>query len=191
MNEGDGRQPVDTVISRHPSGYLQEALAPHEVGLKARSERIATPGYAGCMKARTAQERVIQDSAKRCAWGQLIGHATAHDGKDLRQRQSILREEPIGGAPILKLRAGSGEQTSHGVASEAEQRTQREGLRAVGDAALVEGRDALVPELLELGEETGRVFFKVGDGASSRRSASNALSSTIHSTVSPRENSMA
>ena len=191
MNEGDGRQPVDTVISRHPSGYLQEALGPHEVGLKVRSERIATPGDAGCMKARTAQERIIQDSTKRRAWGQLFGHSTAHDGKDLRQRQSILREEPIGGAPILKLGAGSSEQTSHGVASEAEQRTQREGLRAVGDAALVEGRDALVPELLELGEETGRVFFKVGGGASSRRSASNALSSTIHSTVSPRENSMA
>jgi len=86
MNEGDGRQPVDAVLSRHRSGYLQEALATHEVGLKARSERIAAPGHAGCMKARTAQERVIQDSAERCAWGQLIGHATAHDGKDLRQR---------------------------------------------------------------------------------------------------------
>jgi len=91
----------------------------------------------------------------------------------------------------LKLRAGSGEQTRHGMASEAEQRTQREGLRALGDAALVEGRGALVPEPLELGEDPGGVFFKAGGGASSRRSASRALSSTIHSTVSPRENSMA
>jgi hypothetical protein len=191
MNEGNGGQAVNAVVSRHRGGYLQEALATHEVGLKTRAERIAPPGHAGCVKARTAQQRVIQDSAKRRAWGPLIGHAAAYDGKDLKQGQSILREEPIGGAPILKLRAGSGEQTRHGMASEAEQRTQRERLRAVGDAALVEGGDAFVPEPLELGKDTGRVFFKVGGGASSRRSASSALSSTIHSTVSPRENSMA
>ena len=67
MNEGDRRQPVDAIVSWHRSGYLQEALATHEIGLKARSERIATPSHAMRMKARTAQQRVIQDNAKRCA----------------------------------------------------------------------------------------------------------------------------
>jgi hypothetical protein len=61
----------------------------------------------------------------------------------------------------------------------------------VGDAALVEGGDALAPELLEVREDTGGVFFKAEGGGASRRKASIALSSTIHSTDSPRENSMA
>jgi len=59
------------------------------------------------------------------------------------------------------------------------------------DAALLEAGEAFVPELLEAGEEAGRVFFKAAGGGASRRSASSALSSTIHSTVSPRENSIA
>jgi hypothetical protein len=61
----------------------------------------------------------------------------------------------------------------------------------LADALLVEGGEALLPELLELEENAGRVFFKTGRGGCRRRSASSALSSTIHSTVSPRENSMA
>jgi hypothetical protein len=46
------------------------------------------------------------------------------------------------------------------MASETEQRTQREGLRAVGDTPLVEGGETFVPELLELGEDTSGVFLK-------------------------------
>jgi hypothetical protein len=44
------------------------------------------------------------------------------------------------------------------VTSEAKQPTQREGLHAIGQAALVEGGYALVPELLELREDAGEVF---------------------------------
>ena len=75
--------------------------------------------------------------------------------------------------------------------TETEQRTQGEVLRTVGDAVLVEVGEALVPELLELGEDTDGVFFRAEGGGSRRRSARSALSSMIHSTVSPRENSMA
>jgi hypothetical protein len=121
----------------------------------------------------------------------VFGDGATDDRKDLGGGKAILREEPVGGAPILKLGPGSGKQTGHGVSSETEQRTQREGLRALGDAALIEGGAALGPELVEGGEETGRVFFKAGAGGASRRNARRALSSTIHSTVSPRENSMA
>ena len=49
---------------------------------------------------------------------------------------------------------------------------------------------ALLPERLELVEE-GRVFFKTGGGGDGRRKANRLLSSTIHSTSSPRANSMA
>jgi len=77
------------------------------------------------------------------------------------------------------------------MATQAEQAAQREGFGARGDALLVEGGDALAPELLEGGEDAGRVFFNVEAGGWRRRRASRLLSSTIHSTVSPREKSMA
>ena len=77
------------------------------------------------------------------------------------------------------------------MSSETKQGTQGEGLRAVGKAVLVEGGAAIVPELVEVGEDAGGVFFKAEGGDWIRRRASRALSSTIHSTVSPRENSMA
>jgi hypothetical protein len=72
-----------------------------------------------------------------------------------------------------------------------EQTAQREGLGALGDAPLVEGGEAFPPELLEGGEDAGRVFFSVGAGGWRRRRASRLLSSTVHSTVSPREKSIA
>jgi hypothetical protein len=77
------------------------------------------------------------------------------------------------------------------MATESQQRTQRESFGACGDAALAEGGPTLVPELLELGEDAGRVFFRAEGGVSRRRRARRDLSSTIHSTVSPFENSIA
>ena len=68
---------------------------------------------------------------------------------------------------------------------------KREGLGVRGEAALVEAGEALAPELFELGEDAGRVFFSTAGGVEARRRASSPLSSTNHSTVSPRENSMA
>ena len=143
------------------------------------------------METGTAQKRIVEDRAKRRSGGQLISNGTADDGKHLRQGKPVLREESIGGAPIVELRSGSSEQAGHGVTSQAKQRTQREGLRAVGDTALLEGGEALVPELLEAGEDAVGVFFKAEGGGCRRRSARRALSSTIHSTDSPRANSMA
>jgi hypothetical protein len=45
------------------------------------------------------------------------------------------------------------------MATQAEQAAQREGFGARGDALLVEGGDAFAPELLEGGEDAGRVFL--------------------------------
>jgi hypothetical protein len=64
-------------------------------------------------------------------------------------------------------------------------------LGPLGDALLVEGGETLTPELLEGGEDAGRVFFTVGPGGWTRRRARRDLSSTVHSTVSPRTKSMA
>jgi hypothetical protein len=75
--------------------------------------------------------------------------------------------------------------------TQTEQAAQREGLGALGDALLLEGRDAVVPELLEGGEDAGRVFFSVAAGGRRRRRARRLLSSTDHSTISPRAKSMA
>ena len=167
-----------------------ETLAAHKVGLKTRSERIAPPSHAGSVKTGAAQQRIIHDGAKRGAGGKLSGDGAADDGKHFRQRETIAGEEAKGGAPVLELRACSGEEAGT-MASEAKHGTQREGLGAVGDAALGEVGEALAPELLKLREDTGRVFFRTVGGAWGRRSASRVLSSTSHSTVSPRENSMA
>ena len=75
--------------------------------------------------------------------------------------------------------------------SEAEQTAHRERLGALGEALLGEGGEALAPELLDGGEEAGRVFFRTDGGGLSRRRASKLLSSMDHSTVSPREKSRA
>ena len=69
-------------------------------------------------------------------------------------------EEPIVGSPIEKLLAAGSQQSSHGVATEAEKATQREGFGTLGEAVLGEGRGAFPPELADGGEEEGRVFFK-------------------------------
>src|SRR5215204_946541 len=71
-----------------------------------------------------------------------------------------------------------------------QQRTQGEELGSLLDARLAVAGGALPPERLELVEE-GRVFFKTGGGGEGLRKASRLLSSTIHSTSSPRANSMA
>jgi hypothetical protein len=50
------------------------------------------------------------------------------------------------------------------MAAEAEQGTQREGFGALGEALLAEGGEALVPELVEVEEDAGGVFFKTEGG---------------------------
>ena len=117
-------------------------------------------------------------------------------GKKKRKPCCYSRLESFSPCTVIKEREVSqlcwhGEQAGNGVASETEKSAQREGLRAFGNAELAEGGEASVPELLELGEDAGRVCFRVGGGAPGRRSARSVLSSMSHSTVSPRENSMA
>ncbi len=52
----------------------------------------------------------------------------------------------------------------HGMPSQTQQGAQRGGLGVRGKAPLVEAGAALAPELLEVGEDAGRVFFSTGPG---------------------------
>ena len=100
-------------------------------------------------------------------------------------------EETIVGRPIVELLAASSEEAGNGVAAEAEQTAQGEGLSAEGETVLGEGGEAFCPELLEGGDDAGRVFFRREAGVLRRRRTSRLLSSMDHSTISPREKSMA
>jgi hypothetical protein len=156
-----------------------------------RAQRIAAPADARDADAGLAEERVIDGYTKRGLRGELLQHGATNDGEDFLEGKASSGEEPVIGRPIVELLSTGSEQASHGMTSETEQAAQREGLRALGDALLGEGGEALAPELLDGGEEAGRVFFRTEGGGLRRRRASKLLSSMDHSTVSPREKSMA
>ena len=89
MQEGNRGKPEAALIAGHGGRYLEETLPAHEVGLKARTERIAPPGNAGDVQAGAAQQRIVENGAKRRANWQLIGHGMAHD-ELLGQRKPVL-----------------------------------------------------------------------------------------------------
>jgi hypothetical protein len=121
----------------------------------------------------------------------LSQHVAADDGEDGLKGKAMTGEETIVGRPIVELLAASSEEAGNGVAAETEQTAQGEGLSAEGETVLGEGGEAFCPELLEGGEDAGRVFFRREAGVLRRRRTSRLLSSMDHSTVSPREKSMA
>jgi hypothetical protein len=121
----------------------------------------------------------------------LSQHVAADDGEDGLKGKTMTGEETIVGRPIVELLAASSEEAGNGVAAETEEAAQGEGLSAEGETLLGEGGDAVCPELVEGGEDAGRVFFRRGAGGLRRRRASRLLSSMDHSTVSPREKPMA
>jgi len=190
MEKGDGDQ-AEAFGQGHHGGELQHALSANEVGVELGAEGIAAVGDTRDVGAGFGEQGVIQRDAQGRAGRQLIDDRAADDGKEVVDGDTVLGEDAIVGGPILKLHTGGGEQPGHGVAAEAEQGTQGEGLGALGEAELGEGGEGLLPECLEGGEDAGRVFFRAEAGGFSRRRANKLLSSTIHSTVSPRVNSMA
>ena len=104
--------------ARQRGGDLQKALGADEVGLEGRPEGIATPSHAGDVAAGAAQQGVVEDGAKGSAGFERSGERAADDAEDLRDGQTILGEQAVGGSPIFKLRAGGGQQTGNGMASE-------------------------------------------------------------------------
>src|SRR5208283_548084 len=191
MAKSDGQQAPGAVGGGESEGGLEKALGAYEVGLKMRAQGIAAPGDAGGAEAGATQQRIIQHGAEGSVRRQFGQHGAADDGEDRGDGKAVVGEEPVTGGPVPELGAASGEQTGHGMTSQAKQGAQREGLGARGEAPLVETGEALVPELFQVSEDAGRVFFSTGGGVEARRSARRLLSSTNHSTVSPRENSRA
>jgi len=170
---------------------LQDALGAHEVGLKGWAERIAAPSDAGDAHAGFAEKGIIEGHAEGSVSGKLLEYRAADYREDRERGQAMAGEESIDGRPVLELLAAGGQQTGHGVPPQTEQTAQRERLGAFGDTLLGEGGEALSPELLEGGEDAGRVFFRMEGGGLRRRRASRLLSSIDHSTVSPRAKSKA
>lgn len=149
---------------RHVRRELQDALGTHEVGVEVRSERIAAPSDARDVNADLAQECVVDGDAERSLGGKLLQHCATNDSEDGLARNPVAGEKTIISGPVVELLAASGQQASHGVSPEAEQTAQREGLGTLGDAVLGEGGVAFSPELVEGGEDAGRVFFKSEGG---------------------------
>jgi hypothetical protein len=69
VNEGNGRQTVDAIVTGHGSGYLQKTLSAHEVGLETRAKRITAPGDTGSVKTGTTEQRVVEKGTEGSAWG--------------------------------------------------------------------------------------------------------------------------
>jgi hypothetical protein len=159
MAEGDGRQALRTIRSGEGERSLEKTLGAHEIGLEARTQRIAAPGGAGSAKAGAAQERIIEDGTEGSVGRQFSHHGAADDGEDGLDGKTGVGEDAVAGGPVTELRAASGEQTGHGMASQTEQGAQRESLGVRGEAALVEAGEAWAPELFERGEDAGRAFF--------------------------------
>lgn len=191
MAKSDGNHAAPALGKRESQRGLEETLGAHEIGLEARAEGIAAPGDAGGVQAGAAQQGVIQDRAHRGTGRELRNRGAAGDGEERLDGKAWAREEAVTGGPVVELRAAGAQQTGHGMTSQTEQGAQGEGLGVRGEAALVEVGGALAPEVFELGEDAGRVFFSSEGGGEGRRKASKPLFSTNHSTVSPRENSRA
>jgi len=64
---------MSTVVGRQGGGELEKTLSAYKVGLEVRTERIAAPRDAGNFIAGSAEERVIQNSAKGSALRDLLG----------------------------------------------------------------------------------------------------------------------
>ena len=120
MREGDGDDAASTVGVGENQGGLEKALGADEIGLKVRSQRIASPGHAGGAQSGAAQQGVIQHGAHGSSGRQLRHRGTAHDGEQFGQGQTRTGKEPITGGPVAKLPAAGGKQTGHGVASQTE-----------------------------------------------------------------------
>ena len=128
------------------------------------AEGVPPPGDTRDVGAGLAEERIIDGHGERSLGRQLGEDAAADDGEEVGGGQAVAGEEAILRRPVLELAPAGSQQTSHGMTTQAEQAAQREGLRPVGEALLREGGAAFSPELLEGGEDAGRVFFRIGAG---------------------------
>jgi hypothetical protein len=106
---------------RNIGGELKEALGADEVGLEVGTEWVTAPGDARNARTGFAQEGIVNGDAKRGLRGKSLESVATNDREDGLDRQPIAGEETIVGGPIEKLQAAGGQQSCHGVATEAEE----------------------------------------------------------------------
>jgi len=132
--------------------------------LETGAEGIAAPGDAGDTDAGFAEQRIVDGDAEGSLRGEFGEDAAADDRENVGGGKAVAGEETILRRPVVKLTTAGSQQAGHRMTTQAKEAAQREGLGAVGNAPLTEGGEAFSPELLEGGEDAGRVFFRVGAG---------------------------
>ena len=165
-------------------------MSADEIGLKGGPLRIAAPAGARNLGPGFGQQRISDGDQNWIGSGEWLQAGRADASKPVRRIEAKFGEPAIRGRAVGKLRGGGGQQPGPGRAAQAEPGAPGEGWGALLDAGWGVGRDASLPEGVEVVEE-GRVFFRTGGGAEGRRRAKRLFCSTIHSTVSRRANSMA
>jgi hypothetical protein len=122
---------------------------------------------------------------------QPLEHLPADGGKQGVDIKSLFLKKPIGRRPIGELLGAGAEHPADGLTPKANQGAQGQDARTLKGAFLGKSATSLVEEPVELGGYSSRFFFEAEGGVFNLRKTRLALSSMIHSTVSPRSNSMA
>jgi hypothetical protein len=84
--KGDGHQAGETVGSGEGKRSLEKALGAHEIGLEARTERVAAPSDARSSRAGAAQEGIVEKSRDGSVGRQFGDHGTTDHREDLIDR---------------------------------------------------------------------------------------------------------
>src|SRR5260370_6765152 len=172
---------------------LQEGAGPDEVVSEVRPQRIAPRGRARDVASALAKQRVIEQGHDRAGRGQRVQHAAERDAPQSIPVQTLAFKQTIRGRPVAELLPRSAKQAGQRVTAQTGQGGKAQGARPLESALLREGRTSLLEQHIPTGHYAlpRLVFFCAAAGALRRRRSKRVLSSTIHSTTSPRLNSMA
>ena len=161
-------------------------------GIKRAACGSALPGDTGCLVAALGQQRIIEGGQQGCRGRQLLEQPATDHAEQILGVDPRGGEEPIDGRPIVEAPPGGVQQAGDGMAAEADQGAQHQGVDFFLDPALAAAPECLAGEDLELVEEPWSGVFFNAEGRGWRRFSTRwERSSTSHSTVSPRENSRA
>ena len=194
MLEIDG----DRAGSRVPFSFgeqgreLEEPLSPNEITVERGSQGIAPPGGSVHFPTSFSQESIIHRRHKRGRRFQVLLHRLPNGPKQgIRIEARVFKQAKIG-RPIGKLTACRGDEPGDGMPSQTKQGAESESFGSLKCSLLRESGACLLPEFIEgFSQSLRRFFLSDSGGGLSRRRRRWALSRMIHSTISPRWNSMA
>jgi hypothetical protein len=110
MAKGDGDDAAVAIGRGKDQGSLEETLGAYEIGLKARTQRVAAPSHARGAQAGAAHQRVIEHGADGSAGGEFAHHRAPYRGEEMGEGQARFGKEPITGGPVTKRPAEGGPQ---------------------------------------------------------------------------------